>query len=242
MIALDTTTRTLEVVLASAKTSVDCPWISSYEDVPNYRPTTVPPANPILSENGTTNGATAVTIMSASGTAGTFSTRQLRSFNLSNQDTATITVSIQLNDNGTRRKVIGPYNLDPSETLIFEDMVGWATMAADGSRKSTPDTPTSTAASKAQSAALVNSTAASKEASVSLNVSALTSTAAAPSLNTSAALSTAVQASTASSVADSKAVSDSTTESTNLSTLTSKDTSQSTILSQLTSRITSAGW
>lgn len=257
MIALDTTTRSLQVVLAGAKNTNDCPWTASYEDV---AVAVQPQGNVAVAglQQGTTNGATAVTILPANPQAaapagsppatGTLYFRRLKSFNLSNADLAAITVTVQFNDTtgSVTRKVFGPLTLQVNESLFYEDGSGWAALDANGNTKTTSGSAaSSTADSKAVSAAAVGSTADSKAVSDSANTSTALSTAtsigSSGSAATSTALSTATSNNTAASVADSKAVSDSVVMSTNLSVNTSKDTSQSVIMSSLGSRLTSAG-
>ena len=65
MIVLDSTTRSLAIVLSGAKNTNDCPFVASYYDenlTPNF-------AAPTASSNpATTNGTTGVTPSSTAGT------------------------------------------------------------------------------------------------------------------------------------------------------------------------------
>ena len=58
MFILDTTTRSLEIKLAGAVATLQCPYVTSYVDVTT---TTYVPGT----KNGTTNDGTAVTIVAA---------------------------------------------------------------------------------------------------------------------------------------------------------------------------------
>jgi len=116
MITLDNTTRTAEVILGSPKTTNDCPFTLSYTD--NSVTTFVPG-----SQNGTSNGTTAVTVMSSPATS---VERQMRYFSFFNSDTVSTQVYVRYNDNGTTRVIFSAllginycltYNLDSGWTV-----------------------------------------------------------------------------------------------------------------------------
>lgn len=129
MILLDTVNRKLQVILAGAKTTSDCPWVASYADI-GQSGFTMSGAN---SATGNTNGVTAVDTV-ASPAAST--TRQLKFFSLFNADTAAITPMIRYNDNGTIYKVVAG-TLQVSETLAYNAENGWSVYDATGSLKTT---------------------------------------------------------------------------------------------------------
>lgn len=128
-------TGSLQFVLAGAKTSVDAVFAASYEDnsqvASQQGSLSGPPAAP-SAMTGTTNGTTAVTIVPAPSGVGL--TRRLKSFELYNADTGSITVSLVYNDNGTSRKIFTA-TLATLENLTYEDGVGFQAFTAAGARK-----------------------------------------------------------------------------------------------------------
>lgn len=96
MIILDNTTRSLQVVLGSTPATNQSALLCSYVDI------TTTTFNPGTTETQT-NGTTAVTIMPAPAAS---TQRQLKYFALHNDDTASITVTLQYNDSGTLRTVL----------------------------------------------------------------------------------------------------------------------------------------
>lgn len=122
MIILDNTTRSLQVVLNAAKTTSDMPFMASYVDI------TTTSFTPI-SQNGTTNGTTTVTIVSSPALS---TQRQLKYFSLYNADSASKIVSIQYNDNSTIRNVFVCL-LQSGFTLTYNLDSGWVVADTNGS-------------------------------------------------------------------------------------------------------------
>lgn len=144
MIVLDNNTRSLQVVLAGAKNTNDCPFVASYLD----EPVSSTSAKAAASSNpNNTNGVTAVTILAAPGLAPSWR-RRLLSFNLNNADLAAITVSIQYNDNGTTYNLYKA-TLQTLEQLQYEEGYGFTCVDANGAAKSQA-AATSSATSTAQ--------------------------------------------------------------------------------------------
>lgn len=203
MIAFDKLSRSLAVVLAGAVATDEPQWIASYSDVTGVNAT----------QRGTTNGATAVTVIGPPGGV-QGGVLELLSFSLSNVDSAAVTVTMQYVDGADIHNLI-TVDLQPGETLTYEDRDGWFCLDVNGNVKTSSG---SSLISDAQSAALSAGVAAST------------------------ALSAAGSAGTRASVADSKAVSDSVVMSTNKSLGDSANLSQSVLISSLTSRVSSAGF
>ena len=169
MIVLDTTTGSLQIVLAGAKNTNDCPFVANYLDEP-VGSTSLKPAgscNP-----GTTNGTTAVTIVPATGLAPGWR-RRLLSFNLNNADLAAVTVSIQYVD-GATTYTLYKCILQTLEQLQYEEGFGFTTVDVNGAQKSQA-AATSSATSTAQAAG----SQASSMASIALNGSSQASSIAA---------------------------------------------------------------
>ena len=125
MILLDTTTRKLQVVLNAAKTTNDCPWITSYVDIASTA------AGIGASSNGVSNGLTAVDII---GVPGASATRKVLEISLYNADTVATTVTINYDDNGTTR-VLWYGSLNTGDALHYCDEQGFYVMDNGGNRK-----------------------------------------------------------------------------------------------------------
>jgi hypothetical protein len=124
MILLDTTTRKLQVILAAAKTSLDCPWVASYMDIS----TSTFAMTGAASATGSTNGVTAVDQVAAPAAS---TTRQLKYLNVFNADTGAVTATIRYNDNATLYKLI-TVTLQIGEMLVYNADHGWAIFDASG--------------------------------------------------------------------------------------------------------------
>ena len=126
---LDTTNKSLEVVLGGAATTNQLDFITSYAD---YNGTLFTPG----ANDGTTNDTTAVTIVSAPA-ASTY--RTVKFISVYNNDTAAADVTIQLNNNSTTR-VILTVTLSAGEQLVHENGQ-WKILNTSGETKVT--TPSS---------------------------------------------------------------------------------------------------
>ena len=124
MILLDATTRKLQLVLASAKATNDCPYITNYADLTT---TAYTPG----SNNGTTNGTTAVDSVAAPAAS---TQRQLKSLFVQNADLALVVLKVRYNDNGTTRDLYIA-QLQPGDTLQYTDSEGFRTCDQMGQRR-----------------------------------------------------------------------------------------------------------
>lgn len=112
---LDTTSKTLEVILAAVKTTNDCEIFADFIDTVSGA-TFVPGSTLSLS-----NGTTAVTAVAAPAAS---TQRQIKSFSFYNADTANVAVTIRLFD-GTNRKRIQVLTMAPGAALFYSQEAGW---------------------------------------------------------------------------------------------------------------------
>lgn len=122
---LDTINRKLVIVLAGAKTSVDCPFVCSWTDV------TTTTSTPGVSL-GTTNGVTQADLVVAP--AGS-TQRVVRYINLENSDTGSITVTISYSDSGVLKTLIS-LTMQIGENLVWTG-ASWEVFDATGALKTT---------------------------------------------------------------------------------------------------------
>lgn len=124
MIILDTTTRSLEAVLGGAITTNQLPFVACYvQHAAGSSPEYTPAANA-----GQSNNTTAVTLVAAPASS---KQRQVKGLWIRNDDTVNATVTVQLNDNSTLRKLVAVV-LKPGYTLQYTDGSGWAVLDASG--------------------------------------------------------------------------------------------------------------
>jgi hypothetical protein len=124
MIILDATNKSIEIKLAAAITTNQLPWTSSYVDITTSAFT---PAG----TSGASNSTTAVTVAAAPAAS---TQRQLKLFNIFNNDTVAATVTVQLNDNSTIR-ILAKILLAVGDTLQYVDGIGWAVINSSGQIK-----------------------------------------------------------------------------------------------------------
>jgi len=119
-IVLDTILRKLEVVLAGAITTNQLPFVASYQDS-----TLAPPAT----NDGASNSTTAVTLVAAPASG---VQRRLNFLSVYNADTVSATAAVQLNDNGTLRRIV---NVALSSGAMFNSIfsAGWSVFPAASS-------------------------------------------------------------------------------------------------------------
>lgn len=124
MIVLDSTLKTLEIVLGGAVTTTQLPFVAVYVDVTTsaYTP---------IENDGATNDTTAVTMVAAPAAS---TQRQIKFLSVQNEDTVNATVIIQYNDNGTTRR-ISKFTLSPDDTLLYTDGEGMRVLDSTGSLK-----------------------------------------------------------------------------------------------------------
>lgn len=123
MILLDTTNRSLEVILGGAVTTNQLPFVASYVDITTsaFTPAT---------NTGATNNTTAVTLVAAPGAS---TQRQLKFLSVRNSDTAPATVTIRYNDNTTIR-VLFIFTLAVGDSICYSDG-GWRVFDSSGNNK-----------------------------------------------------------------------------------------------------------
>lgn len=190
MIILSSTLQKLQVVLSGAVSATEAPITGAYRDKRG---------NSIATEKGfnsVTTGGTAVDIVSAPPQG---FQRILEYLSIYNADSAAITVTVRLNDNGTTRTLI-TVTLQTLEQLFYSTEKGFYCVDVNGNQKSNAPASSgasSTADSKGVSAGLAASVA----------VSVATSLDTADDTATSTADSKAVSAALAGSTTESKAVS-----------------------------------
>ncbi len=110
---LDTTTKSLEILLGGAITTNQLVYVASYVDV---TATSLTPA----ASDGLSNNTTAVTIVSAPAAS---TQRLLKELSIYNNDTVAATVTLRLNDNSTFR-IIAKVLIQAGETLAYSDVKG----------------------------------------------------------------------------------------------------------------------
>lgn len=121
MIILDSTNKSLQVVLGGSITTSQLPFISSYVDI---TATTFTPAT----QDGQSNNTTAVTVMSSPATS---TQRQLKYLQVYNADTVQAAVIVQFNNNSTLRTLLS-VTLQPSYTLTYNVESGWTVTDSNG--------------------------------------------------------------------------------------------------------------
>jgi hypothetical protein len=119
-------TDTLEVLLAGAITTSQCPLIAAYADVASDSTTCAP-----NSTDGQTNSTTPVTWV---GSPATGYVRQIAYLSCYNADTASVTVTLRIN-NGTTTRILRKVTLSAGESFAFNSEAGFAVFSSDGTPK-----------------------------------------------------------------------------------------------------------
>lgn len=114
MIFLDNTNRTIELSLLTSVVTTELNYTINYAENGS---------NPfvIASNNGTSNGTSRVTLVSAPASG---LQRQIKSIMVFNADVSAATVTIEYNDNGTRYKIFSA-PLFTGETLHYSEFLGF---------------------------------------------------------------------------------------------------------------------
>lgn len=123
---LTSTTRKLQIDMTAAKTTTDMPVQVYFEDITG---SVVEQGESLASSNGVT--ATDILAAPANGT-----NRKVTGISVHNIDTAAKTVQINLDDNGTSRRLIEA-TLAVGDTLGYTPETGWYVQDANGNRKTT---------------------------------------------------------------------------------------------------------
>lgn len=99
MIVLDSTLKSLEIILAGAVTTNQLPYVLSYVDLLSSDQS----VSAVGSNDGATNNGTAVTVLAAPAAS---HTRHVRELTVYNADTVPATLTLRYNDNGTTRIIV----------------------------------------------------------------------------------------------------------------------------------------
>jgi len=111
MIVLDTTLKSLEIILGGAITTNQLPWTAHYVDILSSIGTAT-------ESDGATNSATAVTMVAAPASSSHIII--VREFTVFNLDTVTDTATVRINDNGTFRNIF-KIALASGDNLVYKD-------------------------------------------------------------------------------------------------------------------------
>lgn len=129
MIILDTTGKSLEVVLAGSVTSNQLPFTAAYADVTSSGTT-------LIESDGQTNNVTAVTLVSAPASS---TVRVVKQITLQNADTAAATATIRLNNSSTLRTLFLA-TLAAGDQILYGD-AGFQVFASTGALKTAAANP-----------------------------------------------------------------------------------------------------
>jgi len=124
---LDTTTRTLQMILSGAVTTNELPIVVG------FIVGILPQSLLRKAQTSVSNGGTAVTILSAPSAK---ESETVTFISIRNADTASATVTVRYNDNATIREIITA-TLAVDDTLIFTEEEGFKVIDSTGSIKST---------------------------------------------------------------------------------------------------------
>lgn len=124
MIRLDNDLRKLEALLAGAVATTQPVSEVQYRDKRNL----IENSKETTSQFATLNGATPVTICSAPGRA---IYREVEEVIIRNPDSANVTATVRLNDNGTSYQIAG-FVLRPNDQLQYTAAGGWRVMDSLG--------------------------------------------------------------------------------------------------------------
>lgn len=119
---LDSTTRSLEVVLSGAITTTQPKCITAWSDI---TASAYAPGETVAS----TNSTTAVTLVAAPAAS---TQRKITTLNIFNADTVSATVTVRYNDNGTVYNLIS-IAVPSGYTLFWTDVEGWKVISGAGS-------------------------------------------------------------------------------------------------------------
>ena len=123
---LDTTSKTLQLVLSGAVATNQLPFVVFWSD---HTLTTFIPGE----ADGLSDGTNVVTVVSSPAAA---TERQIKTLSIYNKDTAAATVTVQLYNGSTARPIVKA-TLSVGDTLQYNDHDGWKVIDATGGIKST---------------------------------------------------------------------------------------------------------
>jgi len=108
---LDSTLKSLEIKLAGAVTTTELPYTVAWVDILDSDQSVFD----VGSADGVTTGATAVSIVAAPASG---HTRKITFLSVPNEDTVAAALTLQFNDNGTKRRII-KITLDVGDNLTY---------------------------------------------------------------------------------------------------------------------------
>jgi hypothetical protein len=111
MIVLDSTVKSLEIILAGSVTTNQLPYVLSYVDLLS----TDQSVSSVGSNDGVTNNGTAVSVLAAPAAS---HTRQVKFLSVQNADTVPATLTVQYNDNATKRTIV-KVTLAVGDNLVY---------------------------------------------------------------------------------------------------------------------------
>lgn len=112
---LDATNKSLKVILAEAKGTLDCDFVATYADI-----TDTPSFTP-AAQDGVTNGITAVTLVSSPGSD---IQRQIKYLSIYNSDNIPHSATVQYISGANTRKVFTAF-LTPGSSMTWDPKDGW---------------------------------------------------------------------------------------------------------------------
>ncbi len=127
MIILDTTGKSLEVILGGAITTNQLPWETAFVEVV----VATMALDAMSASDGATNSGTAVAMVAAPAAG---KSRQVKAVYVFNADTVNTTVTVRLNNGGTFR-ILRSVVLATLEYLQFTELSGWQVFTAKGELK-----------------------------------------------------------------------------------------------------------
>lgn len=125
MMILDSTTKSLNLVLGAAKTTNDLSFVAHYVDITSIGFTSI-------ASDGLTSGITAITLVPPPPAS---TQRQVKYISIFNGDTISTSVSVRINNNGVLRGIVKVL-LDPNDTLSYSDSNAWSVLDGSGRIKS----------------------------------------------------------------------------------------------------------
>src|SRR4029434_11075831 len=133
MLKLDAATKSLEIVLAAAVATSECPFYVSYVEADQ----TTAALTAFAARDGLTSGATAVSVIPAPAAG---RSRKLDYLSVVNRDTAAVVLTVRVSVSGTPRPVV-IVSLAVGDNLSFTDAGGGRVLDAQGQERSTMRVP-----------------------------------------------------------------------------------------------------
>ena len=144
MVILDSTTKTIQILLSGLVVTSQLPIVASYAD--SELPAYASFADLRLSQETQATNQTITadtTVVTAVAAPGSGDQRRLKYLSVYNADTAEVTPTVRLNDNGTTRILAKP-TLAVGDTLYYVEGIGFYVMDTNGAMKSAGTIPFAT--------------------------------------------------------------------------------------------------